>query len=66
MAAEIRPINSSGGVQKSLTTEKPVLVSKIDSTGEEIHAVQILSEGSSILSISDDKYVVLLFAEYIF
>ena len=55
MAAEIKPINSSGGLQKSLTSEKPVLISKIDSTSEEIFAVQILSEGNSILSISNDK-----------
>uniref|UniRef100_A0A2P2I7C9 WD repeat and FYVE domain-containing protein 2-like n=1 Tax=Hirondellea gigas TaxID=1518452 RepID=A0A2P2I7C9_9CRUS len=55
MAAEIKPIHSSG--HKSLTTEKPVLVSKIDSCSDTINAVQILSEGRTILSISDDKSV---------
>lgn len=55
MAAEIKPITGAGNTQKSLTSEKPVLESKIDGCGDEIHAVQILSEGRSILSISDDK-----------
>ncbi|KAF2351144.1 WD40 repeat [Trinorchestia longiramus] len=57
MAAEIKPMAGSGGIQKALTSEKPNLLAKIDSPGHEVHAVQILSEGKSILSISDDKSV---------
>lgn len=55
MAAEIKPIPGSGGPQKSLTAEKPNLLSKIDSPGHEVYDAEILSEGRSILSICNDK-----------
>ena len=58
MAAEIKPMSigsgSVSGQLKSLTMEKPILLSKIDNS-DEIFGVQILSEGKSILSISNDK-----------
>ena len=56
MAAEIKPLGSTSTAgQKSLSCEKPVLTSKIDNIGDEVHALKVLSQGASILSISNDK-----------
>ncbi|XP_018009401.1 WD repeat and FYVE domain-containing protein 2 isoform X2 [Hyalella azteca] len=57
MAAEIKPMTCAASSQKTLTSEKPNLLSKIDSPGHEVFGVHILSQGRSILSISDDRSV---------
>ena len=54
MAAEIKPLR---GAQPARTTatDKPVLVSKVEGSGDDISAAVLLNGGTGVISISDDK-----------
>ena len=54
MAAEIKPIRNSNPT-KPVSTDKPVLVSKIDGNADDVSAAVLLNGGSGVISISDDK-----------
>ncbi|XP_071539125.1 WD repeat and FYVE domain-containing protein 2 [Panulirus ornatus] len=56
MAAEIKPIRSSHPT-KLTSTDKPVLVSKIDGSGDDVNSAILLKDGIGVISISDDKSV---------
>ncbi|KAK3856440.1 hypothetical protein Pcinc_037234 [Petrolisthes cinctipes] len=58
MAAEIKPLRSTQPSTKtSASTDKPVLVSRIEGSGDDIHSAILLNEGTGVISISDDKSV---------
>ena len=54
MAAEIKPLRSSP-VTRPVTSDRPLLVSKIEGGSDDINNAIILCSGSTILSICDDK-----------
>ncbi|XP_064104022.1 WD repeat and FYVE domain-containing protein 2-like isoform X2 [Macrobrachium nipponense] len=56
MAAEIKPIRNPNPT-KPVSTDKPVLVSKIDGNADDVNAAILLNGGSGVISVSDDKSV---------
>lgn len=54
MAAEIKPLRSSGPT-KTVSTDKPVLVSKIEGSGDDVNAAVLIDSGTGVISVSDDK-----------
>ncbi|XP_069945318.1 WD repeat and FYVE domain-containing protein 2 isoform X2 [Cherax quadricarinatus] len=56
MAAEIKPIRSSHPT-KPISTDRPVLVSKIEGSGDDVNAAVLLNGGTAVISVSDDKSV---------
>ncbi|ROT75781.1 WD repeat and FYVE domain-containing protein 2 isoform X2 [Penaeus vannamei] len=56
MAAEIKPLRSSGPT-KTVSTDKPVLVSKIEGSGDDVNAAVLIDSGTGVISVSDDKSV---------
>lgn len=53
MAAEIKPIRSQPA--KPVTTDKPVLVSKLEGSGDDVNQGIMLDGGTGVISVSDDK-----------
>ncbi|KAB7505958.1 WD repeat and FYVE domain-containing protein 2 [Armadillidium nasatum] len=56
MAAEIKPVSSSN-IPRSITPERPILISRVDGSQESINDVRLLAGGKTILSVCDDKSV---------
>ena len=54
MAAEIKPVPSHN-IPKSVIPERPILLSRVESTGFSIIGAKLISGGKVILSICDDK-----------
>ncbi|KAK7070597.1 WD repeat and FYVE domain-containing protein 2 [Halocaridina rubra] len=56
MAAEIKPIRNTNPT-KPVNTDKPVLVSKIEGSSDDVNAAVLLNGGAGVISVSDDKSV---------
>lgn len=56
MAAEIKPV-CSPHIPKSIIPERPVLISRVDSTGDSILGVKLLDSCKTIITVCEDKYV---------
>ncbi|XP_042236847.1 WD repeat and FYVE domain-containing protein 2-like isoform X2 [Homarus americanus] len=56
MAAEIKPLRSSHPT-KPTSTDRPVLVAKIEGSGDDVNAAILLNGATGVISVSDDKSV---------
>lgn len=54
MAAEIKPLRGAQPA-RTTSTDKPVLVSKVEGSGDDINAAALINGGTGVISISDDK-----------
>ncbi|KAG7160630.1 WD repeat and FYVE domain-containing protein 2-like [Homarus americanus] len=60
MAAEIKPLRSSHPT-KPTSTDRPVLVAKIEGSGDDVNAAILLNGATGVISVSDDKVTDVIF-----
>lgn len=60
MAAEIKPAPRNSNDRFS-TVNKPELLSKLEGTADDINAAMFITGEDGVISVSDDKYVSIVF-----